>query len=269
MIAPSRKMRGAAWSLLIAIHAIASPPRAGGEGPRREDEPPPKAQKPAEAEGEAPPDPDEPAEVAKVRTLLRRIDAVPRAERLQRWRQIDQSCKDSREVRRFLSGLARDESSQEDQYKRFVAAATVAGFGKPSRIGPNSLKKGTSLAWYIDIQQRMAVSGPRRLKLAAELGSFEVEVEPNAKNDLTFTEILWSILSRYKELGFRLEEDGTFLIYPMPRLTRGDWPPAGLHRPTGLAIDQHEGEWMLMASETPKKPSTAGVTPASQGAPCR
>jgi len=155
--------------------------------------------------------------VARVEAILRDIEGAARDERLQLWREIDDLHGRSEPVRTFLFHFARGDTNPADPYPRFVASATIAGFGRPSRIGPNNLIAGTSLAWYITIQRGSPVSGPRRLELAPALNDVKVEVAPNAKDDLTFTEILWTILVRYR-LSFRLEPDGTFLILPEPPL---------------------------------------------------
>jgi hypothetical protein len=157
------------------------------------------------------------AEVARAEAILRDIEGAARDERLQLWKEIDDLRGRSEPVRTFLFRFARDDANRAAPYPRFVAAATVAGFGRPSRIGPNNLLAGTSLAWYIGFQRGSPVSGPRRLELDPALNDVKVEVAPNAKNDLTFTEILWTILVRYK-LSFRLEPEGTFLIFSPPPL---------------------------------------------------
>jgi hypothetical protein len=157
----------------------------------------------------------DPAEVARAEAILRDIEGAARDERLRLWKEVDDLRGRSEPVRTFLFHFARDETSGADPYPRFVAAAAIAGFGRPSRIGPNNLIAGTSLAWYISLQRGSPVSGPRRLELDPALDGIKVEVAPNAKNDLTFTEILWTILVRYK-LSFRLDPDGTFLILPQP-----------------------------------------------------
>lgn len=150
--------------------------------------------------------------VARARAILQNIEEASRDERLRLWEEIDGLRARSDQVRSFLSRFAREEAGRADPYPRFVASATAAGFGRPSRLGPNDLA-GTSLEWYIRFQRGMRVSGPRRLELDPTLNYLKVTVAPNAKNDLTFTEILWTILVKYK-LSFKLDRTETFVILP-------------------------------------------------------
>jgi len=165
------------------------------------------------------------AAVARAKAILIEIEEAPREERLRLWKELDGLRCRSDSVRPFLFDFAYNETSGAEPYPRFVAAATIAGFGRPSRIGPNSLKD-TALGLYVRIQRGLPVYGPRRLELDPALNDLKVTVAPNAKNDLTFTEILWTILVDYK-LSFRLDRTETFVIYPPPPLA---WAEPGLGR---------------------------------------
>jgi hypothetical protein len=153
------------------------------------------------------------AAVARAKAILREIEGVTREERLRLWKELDGLRCRSDSVRPFLFDFAYKETSGAEPYPRFVAAATLAG---PTRIGPNRLKD-TELGSYVRIQRGLPIYGPRRLELDPALKDLKVTVAPNAKNDLTFTEILWTILVDYK-LSFRLDRTETFVIFPPPPL---------------------------------------------------
>jgi len=188
---PAPKLRVVPVAFLVAVAAVAAavPPRAVAA--------------------------DEPPEVARAEGLLRGITKADRDAKLKDWADLDALGRRSDAVRDRLAAFARDESSDAEPFARYVAATVVAGFGRPTRIGPNSLSPGTRLGWYVDLQRGTPVSGPRRLGLDPSLKELQVEVPPNAANDLTFAEILWTILDRH-HLAFRLDPDGTFLILPPP-----------------------------------------------------
>lgn len=152
------------------------------------------------------------AAVARAKAILREIEPAPRDERLRLWKELDGLLCRSDAVRPLLFDFAYHATSGAEPYPRFVAAATLAGFGRPTRIGPNSLKD-TELGWYVGIQRGTPVYGPRRLELDPALNNLKVTVAPNANNDLTFTEILWAILVRYR-LSFKLDRTETFVIFP-------------------------------------------------------
>jgi hypothetical protein len=156
------------------------------------------------------------AAVARAKTILREIEGAPREERLRLWEELDRLRCRSDSVRPFLFDFAYKETSGAEPYPRFVAAAMLAGFGRPSRIGPNRLNN-TALGSYVRLQRGLPIYGPRRLELDPALNDLKVTVAPNAKNDLTFTEILWTILVDYK-LSFRLDRTETFVILPPPPL---------------------------------------------------
>ncbi|WP_165250397.1 hypothetical protein [Paludisphaera soli] len=158
---------------------------------------------------------DPAADLARIKALLRDVGDAPRDEKVAILARLDGLGGRSDAARDFLAEFARDGGPEASREARFFAAAVVAGFGKPTRIGPNSLGPGTSLEWYIDLQRGTPISGPRRLKLDPALKDLKVEVARNAKDDLHFQEILWTILDRYR-LDFKLDADDTFVIVPMP-----------------------------------------------------
>ena len=153
----------------------------------------------------------------KLETLLNQIDLVEREERLRRWMAIFELADVDTEVVQKLNEIATGRSPAASRYVRYVAAANVAGFGKPTRIGPNSIRPGIPpLGLYINLHRGLPIPHDRKrhLRLDPSVENLNVEVLPNADDNLRFQEILWTILEKY-HLDFRTEPDGAFMIFPM------------------------------------------------------
>lgn len=149
-------------------------------------------------------------------TLLRDIESVDRAERIQRWKEIYELAETQGSGVAFhLREMAGKADRDVGRYQRFIAAANVAKFGNPTRFGPNNIGLGMLLDDYIDIQRRMvSESHPKPvIRVHPDIQQLKVVIPPNEDNDLCFQEILWRILEKY-DLDFRTEPNGTFLIIP-------------------------------------------------------
>lgn len=154
------------------------------------------------------------APAAKLAGLLRDLDTLKREERIGRWKAIFELSETSQEAACRLRQMTMPEAGGVDRYQRFVAASNVAGFGMPTRIGPNQVDF-LPLGRYVEIQRGIRVPNHRgrRLRVDPAIAKLPVTVVPNRGDDLYFQEIIWTIINKYN-LDFRTEADGTFVLLP-------------------------------------------------------
>jgi hypothetical protein len=147
--------------------------------------------------------------------LLADIENVSREERISRWCRISELSEQSSDVGSRIRQMA--DGGAPTRYQQFIAAATVAGFGFPTRIGPNALED-FPLGRYVGILRTVSVpiEKQRQMRVAKDIENLRVTVPANENDDLYFHEILWIIIESYS-LDFRTEPDGTFLVVATQR----------------------------------------------------
>ncbi|GAB4151707.1 MAG: hypothetical protein Tsb009_27230 [Planctomycetaceae bacterium] len=145
--------------------------------------------------------------------VLNAMTTGSREQQLQHRQKAFVKAQKSKEWREFLKDVAEGKIKGTTREQQFHAATIVAGFGHPSRLGPNSLE-GMPLADYLAMQKSLRPHynpEERHLDWDPKLKELRVTVTPNKSDDLTIQEILWSVINKYK-LKFELRDGKTFYV---------------------------------------------------------
>ena len=167
----------------------------------------------------------------RVLALLKDVNTLKGKESLVRWTGILKLTSANAIARTFMSQIASREIPVKDEYQRFVAAISCAGYRTPAARGPYPLIGNWPLRNYLGIMcdYRVSDGGKWRMSCDDDVAALLPVLPVNMTVPHYFHDTLWSIMEKY-DLDFKTENTLALRITKRdkPRTRNGPITSAGL-----------------------------------------